>query len=705
MTRVYHCVAQRNTPSPAQMEDDINAIGDCTNLRDLILKVESSLKDTFYQQNEVCMERIEKGTALQREAIRIMKHVQTEVSKAKTSQRGSGASDKRGSTSSLNWSRWLATGVDPSGNLLNPRRAQGRRRSEDTELTETVAVSEPCTSSPGGRENTWCDAALSLGGSPREKGCTASAPSPLDPTKVLVPESTFCSVLPGAPVEITECFEAPPVPTALDGCVTHSGEVCEDVDSDDEELKEREPVKRRPNVVVIDEQNTESFEYTACEEKTTGQTRVAPSIIGQLAKRNHTLRVAPSRTTFFKQQSPLARLKATSKNPIFLLVTTVWFDLFSALLIISNTASIGIETDWMARNPYVVDNPDFGTIRLLFAIAFTIELILRIAAGPKRFVTDPEDRLWNGFDTAMVLSSLFEMLFHYVDTGGATSTSRVIRILRVVRIVRAMRIGRILRYARTFRQIAYSLQASMGTLFWALLMVFLILYCFAICFCQVSTDQVAMAAEMSAKGYSQPEHITRLQQNFSSVPMGLLQLFMSMSGGRNWGEVLEPLLETSTAYTVVFLAFISSVFFGVLNIVTAIFVDSAMQSQQHYKDLLIQEKSLKNQMFTEHLTQVFAQIDTDGSGSITGDEMDYFLQDPALNSYLEAIDVFPNDARALFCLLDVDDSGEVNIDEFCQGCLRLKGEAKSFDIHCLIYNVEKLYARISHMVSHIDSMT
>eukprot|EP00927_Polykrikos_kofoidii_P056216 TRINITY_DN5037_c0_g2_i1.p1 TRINITY_DN5037_c0_g2~~TRINITY_DN5037_c0_g2_i1.p1 ORF type:complete len:690 (+),score=129.47 TRINITY_DN5037_c0_g2_i1:112-2181(+) len=681
-------------------KDGIDDIGDCTHLRELILKVESSLKDTFNQQNEVCLEQIEKGTALQEEAIRIMKHVQTEVIHAKKARGVSVASETR---NSLTWSRWRNNGVDSAGNLgLNPLHARARRQSEDIEHTENVAVVAHCASSPGGRESTWCDGASNFGGGAREKGCTAPAPPPPEPTKVFVPESTFRSVLPGAPLEMSECFEAPPVLSSLDTSdrsVTDGDEVCEDVYSDDEELGE-EPgnsSKRHAKVVIVDGQCTESVEFDDF-----GPARNAPSIIGLLVKRQ-TIKRALTATSVF-QQSWWSNLKAT-KNPALLLVSSTWFDLFSALLIIGNTVSIGVETDWMARNPYALDNVQFGTVRMLFCVAFMCELVLRIAAGPKRFFTDPVDQSWNVFDTVMVLSSLFEMIFHYVDTGGAASTGRVVRILRIVRIVRAIRIGRILRYARTFRQIAYTLQASMGTLFWALLMVFLIVYCFAICFCQASTDQVVLAAEASAKGYADPEHVKRLQKNFSSMPVALLQLFMSMSGGRNWGEVVDPFLQTSTAYSFLFLGFISSVFFGVLNIVTAIFVDSAMQSQQHYKDLLIQERTLKNQLFTEHLKQVFRQIDTDGSGSITGDEMEYFLQDPALNAYLEAIDVYPNDARALFCLLDVDDSGEVNIDEFCQGCLRLKGEAKSFDIHCLIYNVEKLYARISQMLLTVQNQS
>merc|ERR1712157_163015 len=98
---------------------------------------------------------------------------------------------------------------------------------------------------------------------------------------------------------------------------------------------------------------------------------------------------------------------------------------------------------------------------------------------------------------------------------------------------------------------------------------------------------------------------------------------------------------------------------------------------------------------------VFEEIDADKSGFVCADEIEFFLGDPSLNSYLESIDIFPNDARALIRLLDRDDSGVVCIDEFIEGCLRLKGEAKSFDIHCLIYNIERSYHKLKQIIDRL----
>jgi len=370
------------------------------------------------------------------------------------------------------------------------------------------------------------------------------------------------------------------------------------------------------------------------------------------------------------------------------------FDFWSGTLIVASTVCAGAETDFMAQNNGMSSKTYF-VLRMIFLACFAVELTLRmLGAGLRSFFT-AKDRGWNSFDFTMVVGSLFEVALQISNGQNAGGGSgRILRILRILRISRALRLGRVLRYARTFRQIVYSLQSSVGTLFWAMVMIFLVVYCFAVCFCQAYSEYLTNETEEPL-----PEAMMQeLHIGYSSLGRSLYSLFQSMTGGRSWGELMQPLMYISSMYTVLFVLFVSLTFFGVLNVVAAIFVDSAMQSQQHYKDLLIQENVMKKEVYSQHLREVFHEIDRDGSGHINGDEMEFFLADPSLNLYLESIDIFPNDARSLFRLLDRDGSGEVSIEEFCQGCLRLKGEAKSFDIHCLIYANDRSQRKLDQII-------
>lgn len=374
------------------------------------------------------------------------------------------------------------------------------------------------------------------------------------------------------------------------------------------------------------------------------------------------------------------------------------FDFCSGLLILTSTVIAGAETNWMAENAGESTRTFYG-LRMFFQACFFLELVIRLLGNGLMGFFTSRDCAWNIFDFCMVSSSLAEVGFQifgggdFAHAGG--SSGRILRILRIVRISRALRLGRILRYARTFRQIVYSLQSSIMTLFWAMVMIFLVVYCFAICFCQAFSEYI-----LDREALSLPLEMVRdLEENYSSLGRSLYSLFMAMTGGRSWGELLRPLMYVNGIYTVLFVLFISLTYFGVLNVVAAIFVESAMQSQQHYKDLLIQENVMRKEVYSQHLREVFHEIDRDGSGYINGDEMEFFLADPSLNLYLESIDIFPNDARSLFRLLDQDASGEVSIEEFCAGCLRLKGEAKSFDIHCLIYANDRQQRKLDKIIA------
>merc|ERR1739838_1203820 len=107
---------------------------------------------------------------------------------------------------------------------------------------------------------------------------------------------------------------------------------------------------------------------------------------------------------------------------------------------------------------------------------------------------------------------------------------------------------------------------------------------------------------------------------------------------------------------------IASVTFGVMNVIMSVFVESALASVQHYKDLLIQETTKQKEVYINHLKDVFAAIDYDNSGEISSSEMDRLLVDDNLKQYLESIEIHPDDARTLFRLLDKDGSGQVSIE-------------------------------------------
>jgi len=357
----------------------------------------------------------------------------------------------------------------------------------------------------------------------------------------------------------------------------------------------------------------------------------------------------------------------------------------------------------------------FFVVQMFFNSWYLFELILRICAERHEFLCGPNWR-WNSTDAILVTLSVVEACAEIAHDGGWAVMSRLLRSLRVLRVVRTLRIVRLLRYVREFRKMIFSITASMHTLFWSLFLLGVVMYMFAVFFTQGVSEWVQLYHAQSTSLHAidesgaaaevahniDDEIAASLHQNFGTLGSSFYSLYASISGGVSWSHIATPLLHVHWIFMVFFLSFISVSVFGVLNVLTSVFVESAMQAATHYRDLLIQEKLHDKELYVKHMKDIFKQIDIDGSGTISTKEMDYFLKDTNLRLYLEALDLSLVETKSLMLLLDRDGSGEVDIDEFCEGCLRLKGEAKSFDIHCLLYESQRTLLKWKDFMKFVE---
>eukprot|EP00928_Gymnodinium_smaydae_P026599 TRINITY_DN20830_c0_g6_i1.p1 TRINITY_DN20830_c0_g6~~TRINITY_DN20830_c0_g6_i1.p1 ORF type:complete len:197 (+),score=26.01 TRINITY_DN20830_c0_g6_i1:16-606(+) len=122
-----------------------------------------------------------------------------------------------------------------------------------------------------------------------------------------------------------------------------------------------------------------------------------------------------------------------------------------------------------------------------------------------------------------------------------------------------------------------------------------------------------------------------------------------------------------------------------------------MRSAAYLRDVMVENKERARVHYVKHLREIFHEVDTDGSGAISLDEVEAIFASPNINELLECLDITAFDAISLFKLLDADGSHSIDISEFCDGCFRLKGEAKSFDVHCLIYESQRAIRKLNDM--------
>merc|ERR1740129_2579005 len=179
-------------------------------------------------------------------------------------------------------------------------------------------------------------------------------------------------------------------------------------------------------------------------------------------------------------------------------------------------------------------------------------------------------------------------------------------------------------------------------------------------------------------------------------------LFMSISGGMDWDEILWLLADLSVVYAAFYCFYVAFVVFGVLNVVTAVFVDNAWQIAQMDRDLVVQEQTKKKEAYMKELKNLFMEADIDESGSLSWEEFEEHLQDNRVQAYLSTMELDVTEAHSLFKLLDLHNQNKVHIDDFVNGCMRLKGGAKSIDVCTLLYENRKFNFKLQEYTAYAE---
>merc|ERR1719464_725907 len=107
----------------------------------------------------------------------------------------------------------------------------------------------------------------------------------------------------------------------------------------------------------------------------------------------------------------------------------------------------------------------------------------------------------------------------------------------------------------------------------------MILYGFGIAF---TTGVTGHLAGRPAAGDPDDE---QLRTFWRTVPRSMFTLFKSIAGGISWHEVVVPLSDLGWAYVALFVCYITFIVFAVLNAVTAVFCQRAIESAQTDKEL------------------------------------------------------------------------------------------------------------------------
>jgi hypothetical protein len=179
---------------------------------------------------------------------------------------------------------------------------------------------------------------------------------------------------------------------------------------------------------------------------------------------------------------------------------------------------------------------------------------------------------------------------------------------------------------------------------------------------------------------------------YGSLARSLLSLFEAFTGGADWDLMANALIEVNPAFGLIFAMYIAFAVLAMMNVVTGVFVESALATARDAKDIDL----------ARQLREIFRKSDEDHGGNISWEKFESHLEDNTMTAVFNAIDVDQSAARALFELIDIDGVGVINQDEFILGCLRLKGQAKAMDLATLMYDTKRLAKSLEEHMHFVE---
>eukprot|EP00929_Paragymnodinium_shiwhaense_P034647 TRINITY_DN1881_c0_g1_i5.p1 TRINITY_DN1881_c0_g1~~TRINITY_DN1881_c0_g1_i5.p1 ORF type:complete len:635 (+),score=80.83 TRINITY_DN1881_c0_g1_i5:65-1969(+) len=361
------------------------------------------------------------------------------------------------------------------------------------------------------------------------------------------------------------------------------------------------------------------------------------------------------------------------------------FEGYFAFLILVNACMTAVEVQLSLESVTAATPPLLVPLGHMLGFSFLFELVIRVAAQGRGFLRGPGYG-WNLFDGVLVGSWTIEFGLEMVEAATGTSASarstglsnmRLFRILRITRMFRLLRIARILRFVRALNLLVMSIVTTLRSLVWASILMLLIIFTFAIFIGQSIADSIKDCQDVDCT--MDPE----LKLYWGTLPRASLSLFQVITGGKDWDDLARPLMERSQLLLFILVVFITFSQFAVLNVVTGVFCQAAVESAQRDRELMVQSMLTNKQRFMdaigEQFTNMFKQF-SNGAGGLTLESFEEHVHVKSVREYFALLELDTSDAWMLFQLLDDDGSGSIDVEEFVDGCLKLKGTARSIDL-------------------------
>jgi len=189
---------------------------------------------------------------------------------------------------------------------------------------------------------------------------------------------------------------------------------------------------------------------------------------------------------------------------------------------------------------------------------------------------------------------------------------------------------------------------------------------------------------------------------YGGLGNSIFTLFLSICGGADWHELLDPLLAISGWFRVFFMLFVGFMHFGMLNILSAIFVSFVTTFANRHQQETLRSTWEADSAVIEELRQILSKENSRQDGKISFNRLKRILEDKGL-VHLNKVGLDLAVAVDVFKMLDAEGVGTVLVDELACSLLQLKAIPESVHVATVMCENKRLLTRINKLSQHMQS--
>eukprot|EP00929_Paragymnodinium_shiwhaense_P059375 TRINITY_DN29733_c0_g1_i2.p1 TRINITY_DN29733_c0_g1~~TRINITY_DN29733_c0_g1_i2.p1 ORF type:complete len:672 (+),score=117.88 TRINITY_DN29733_c0_g1_i2:117-2132(+) len=290
------------------------------------------------------------------------------------------------------------------------------------------------------------------------------------------------------------------------------------------------------------------------------------------------------------------------------------------------------------------------------------------------------DACWNFLDVFLVGVSVLGVIRAEQSTNFlAMRSTRILKLARLLRVVRAMR------FVKQLQLFVDIVLGCCESLFWAVLMILLVLLLFAIYFVQMMENWV----RANWSPHADDEVIVtsaEVKDMFGSVELAMLTLSKAVSGGIDWEAAYAITAKTGSANGVVFLCMMAFFSVAIWNIVASVFVENTIQAANFDRDQQVITEHQNAVKDAKELMTLCRLADVDKSGTLSAQEFESFMASEKIREFFLVRGLDIKNTKHFFDMLNATSDGdELELEYFVGSCLRVKGVATGIDLHMLAF--------------------